>query len=324
MAGRLHTGGADDATVAAVHGYLSSLPGYPADQAVFAAQGELRLTHALPGAAQPDLAAFGAPARVGPLLTWLRRHPPHVVVVTDRIGADLTAVPRGAVAGLERTVVGPDDEVERNAPGGWSQPRYQRRAEDAWQHNAGAARPDGRRGDPRRSAHPSRGTRPDAHPGCERDWWHCRGVPLLSGLRRRFIALIPRPMKTCERPWSWTTMTDTATKTLELLGKVREGMTARSVVAEPITQDGLTVISVARISGGGGGGGGTGPGTAGDEGSGTGAGFGMSSRPVGAFVIKDGTVRWRPAIDVNRIILGGQIVAVGALLTIHAVVKARR
>src|SRR5262249_60119159 len=27
---------------------------------------------------------------------------------------------------------------ERNAPGGWSQPRYQRRAEDSWQHNAAA------------------------------------------------------------------------------------------------------------------------------------------------------------------------------------------
>ena len=31
---------------------------------------------------------------------------------------------------------GLDDEIERNAPGGWSQPRYQRRAEDSWRHNA--------------------------------------------------------------------------------------------------------------------------------------------------------------------------------------------
>jgi peptide subunit release factor 1 (eRF1) len=34
--------------------------------------------------------------------------------------------------------VGPDDEIERNAPGGWAQPRYQRRAEDSWRHNAAA------------------------------------------------------------------------------------------------------------------------------------------------------------------------------------------
>lgn len=115
-------------------------------------------------------------------------------------------------------------------------------------------------------------------------------------------------------------MTDTVAKTLELLDKVRGGMSARAVVAEPITQDGLTVVPVARISGGGG----TGPGAEGGEGTGTGAGFGVSSRPVGAFVIKEGTVRWRPAIDVNRIILGGQVVAVVALLTIRAIVKARR
>jgi uncharacterized spore protein YtfJ len=119
-------------------------------------------------------------------------------------------------------------------------------------------------------------------------------------------------------------MTDTTAKTLELLDSVRGGMTARSVVAEPITQDGLTIVPVVRIAGGGGGGGGTAPGVVGDEGSGTGAGFGVSSRPVGAFILKDGTVRWRPAIDVNRVILGGQFVAIVALLTIRAIVKARR
>ncbi len=32
---------------------------------------------------------------------------------------------------------------------------------------------------------------------------------------------------------------------------------------------------------------------------------------------------WRPAIDVNRIVLGGQIVAVATLLTIRSIVKAR-
>ncbi|GAA4690629.1 spore germination protein GerW family protein [Phytohabitans rumicis] len=119
-------------------------------------------------------------------------------------------------------------------------------------------------------------------------------------------------------------MKDAAARTLDLLSNVRESMTARSVVAEPIVRDGLTVVPVARISGGGGGGGGTGPGTAGEEGTGTGAGFGISSRPVGAFIIKDGAVRWRPAIDVNRIIIGAQVVAVVALLTFRAIVKARR
>jgi hypothetical protein len=49
----------------------------------------------------------------------------------------------------------------------------------------------------------------------------------------------------------------------------------------------------------------------------------VSSRPVGAFVIKDGDVRWVPAIDVNRAILMAQVVAIAALLTVRVIVKAR-
>ena len=47
----------------------------------------------------------------------------------------------------------------------------------------------------------------------------------------------------------------------------------------------------------------------------------LAARPVGAFVIKDGDVRWRPAIDLNRVILVGQVVAIVALLTLRSVVK---
>jgi hypothetical protein len=49
----------------------------------------------------------------------------------------------------------------------------------------------------------------------------------------------------------------------------------------------------------------------------------MTARPVGAFVIRGDEMIWRPAVDVNRIILGGQIVAIAALLTIRSIVKAR-
>ena len=41
------------------------------------------------------------------------------------------------------------------------------------------------------------------------------------------------------------------------------------------------------------------------------------------FVIGDGAVRWRPAIDVNRVVLGGQLVAITALLTMRLLVKLR-
>lgn len=59
------------------------------------------------------------------------------------------------------------------------------------------------------------------------------------------------------------------------------------------------------------------------QGKGSGSGFGMSARPVGAFLIRGDEMTWRPAVDLNRIVLGGQIVAVVALLTIRTIVKAR-
>ena len=59
------------------------------------------------------------------------------------------------------------------------------------------------------------------------------------------------------------------------------------------------------------------------EGSGTGGGLGMSAKPLGVFVLRDDKVSWRPAVDVNRIIMGGQIVAITALLVVRALITAR-
>ena len=49
----------------------------------------------------------------------------------------------------------------------------------------------------------------------------------------------------------------------------------------------------------------------------------MSAKALGVFVLRDGKVSWRPAVDVNKIIVGGQIVAVTALLVARAVLTAR-
>jgi uncharacterized spore protein YtfJ len=105
-----------------------------------------------------------------------------------------------------------------------------------------------------------------------------------------------------------------------VISGARDAMTVRQVYGEPYERNGLTVIPAAKIFGGAGGGDGQGPeGT----GQGSGSGFGLMSRPVGAFVIKGDDVAWRPAVDVNRIILGAQAVAVVALLTLRSIVKAR-
>ncbi len=130
--------GADEATVDAIRAHVRRLAPEYAEHAVFAAAGAVHFARSLPGAPPRDEARFAAPASVTPVLSWLAGRPAYVVVVIDRAGADITSVRCAGGASHTVAIVGPDDEIERNAPGGWSQPRYQRRAEDSWRHNAGA------------------------------------------------------------------------------------------------------------------------------------------------------------------------------------------
>lgn len=97
----------------------------------------------------------------------------------------------------------------------------------------------------------------------------------------------------------------------EVLTTARDAITVRRVFADPYEKDGVTVIAGAVVSGGGGGGGGHDE--SGQEGEG--GGFGMRARPTGAFVLSGGKVMWRPAVDVNRLILVVGAVAVAYLLS---------
>jgi hypothetical protein len=130
--------GVDEATLAAVRRGLSEGPQPLAGYALVAAAGRVLLGQQLEHATFVDEARFGAPVALAPLLEWKAMHPAHVIVLTDRTGAEVISVGAGSTESQVTTVIGPDDEIERNAPGGWSQPRYQRRAEDSWRHNAAA------------------------------------------------------------------------------------------------------------------------------------------------------------------------------------------
>lgn len=113
---------------------------------------------------------------------------------------------------------------------------------------------------------------------------------------------------------------------MDVLRRVVDGTTARTVFGDPITQDGVTVLPVARINSAGGGGGGAGPqpGARDREGEGTGAGLALAAKPIGVFVIRKGRVNWRPAVDINRVVLGAQVVGIIGLLTLRALARARR
>ena len=114
-------------------------------------------------------------------------------------------------------------------------------------------------------------------------------------------------------------MTDPQTDLLEHLGRAEEAFTVSRVFGEPYEKDGITIIPAARVQGAVGGGGDAAGGV-----GGAGTGFALSSKPIGAFVLKGGRLSWRPAIDVDRLILGAQIVALTALLVVRSLVKARR
>jgi uncharacterized spore protein YtfJ len=110
-----------------------------------------------------------------------------------------------------------------------------------------------------------------------------------------------------------------------ILGQVREAATVRTVFGDPIERDGVTVIPVAKVMGGGGGGEGGYEGEAATDPAarpqGSGGGFGYRAVPSGAYVLRDGKLDWRPAFDLNRAILVGQIVAIVFLLVLRSVVK---
>lgn len=117
-----------------------------------------------------------------------------------------------------------------------------------------------------------------------------------------------------------------------------QASSAREVYGEPVERDGVLVIPAARTWSGGGAGGGTEDGPArpgsteapaadpvdGTEGDSGGVGFGRRAEPAGAFAVDLHGVRWVPAVDVNRIVLGGQIAFVLAVAAISWAVARRR
>ncbi len=104
----------------------------------------------------------------------------------------------------------------------------------------------------------------------------------------------------------------------------RDALSVRRVFGDPITADGVTIIPVARVAGGAGGGGGEGTGPDDEGGRGFGTGFGLGARPVGVYEIRDGTLTWKPTIDVDRLAHGAQVLAGIISVCVSLVVLRRR
>lgn len=137
--------GADEATLDAV--LAANLDHVSARaHALFAAGGAVRLHGILPES--PSLGESSSYAPLPHVVPWLAQRParlPHVRVAASREGGQVLAVPGAwpetqadletAMAGLTE-VTGESWPVHKPAGGGWSEPRFQRSAEETWAENA--------------------------------------------------------------------------------------------------------------------------------------------------------------------------------------------
>ena len=117
-------------------------------------------------------------------------------------------------------------------------------------------------------------------------------------------------------------------KVLETIRGTKDALTVQRVFGDAYELDGVTIIPVARVAGGAGGGGGQGeePDDGGGRsvGSGFGTGFGMGVSPLGVYEVRGSTVTWKPAMDINRTVKGGQVLSGIIAVCLCLVLIARR
>jgi hypothetical protein len=104
---------------------------------IASAGGVLHVEHA-PRLPDRDLARWAVLPSLLPVVAWRQEFPAYVTVLADRAGADLTAYRRD-LPEVRREAGGHDDPLHKPNAGGWSQRRYQERAEHTWERNAADA-----------------------------------------------------------------------------------------------------------------------------------------------------------------------------------------
>lgn len=132
---RLAGEGADDATLAALEAVVTGRPRPEPGLAAFARSGAVAFTARLP---QPPRREISRYARLPHLMPLLAQYPPQAIqlrVRADRAGGEVLVVRSPDDITAER-VEGVGWPVHKTSVGGWSQARYQRSAEEAWEENA--------------------------------------------------------------------------------------------------------------------------------------------------------------------------------------------
>jgi hypothetical protein len=127
--------GAEAATLDAMDEVVIGAARQEPGLAAFARSGELRFSARLPHPPRRQISRYAPLPHLMPLLA---QYPPQVTqlrVEADRAGGEIMAV-RAADAIMKERIEGVGWPVHKTSVGGWSQARYQRSAEEAWEENA--------------------------------------------------------------------------------------------------------------------------------------------------------------------------------------------
>jgi hypothetical protein len=99
-------------------------------------QGGVHVVDNFPSPPVRDAFRHGPLPWVGPILEHRQAGVAHVVVTIDRTGADIVLFRPGRDEVTQEVRGDTSAPVAKSKPGGWSQRRYQQRAENTWQDNA--------------------------------------------------------------------------------------------------------------------------------------------------------------------------------------------
>src|SRR3954451_7428117 len=142
VAEKLTEQGAPEAVVEAVRGRLlegnegGDAGTWRARSVAVAPHGSLLLAQPLVDSPRGEVAEWSPYPDLLPVLRQLPGRVPHIVVLIDRVGADITvsAVPGQPIE--EKEVEGDSFQIRKFPGGGWAHHRYQHNAENKWIHNA--------------------------------------------------------------------------------------------------------------------------------------------------------------------------------------------
>ncbi|MGY1594899.1 Vms1/Ankzf1 family peptidyl-tRNA hydrolase [Geodermatophilus sp. SYSU D00708] len=103
---------------------------------VVAADGTVVLDQPLVDVPRQEVAEYSPAPDLMPVLRQLPGRVPHIVVVTDRVGADISVASLVGRPEIEDEVEGDSFQIRKFQGGGWAHHRYQHNAENKWIHNA--------------------------------------------------------------------------------------------------------------------------------------------------------------------------------------------